>query len=113
MFELLRLKMQNELDKQIRNAKYRKETLKCFIPIFIKYRVKYAYLFGSVLRGKCKESSDIDLYVEKICDKDFWKFLRELKKISPYDIDIYTQSDDKNFIMKIKQRGIKIYEAQH
>jgi len=34
-------------------------------PIFKKYQIKSAYIFGSYARGEAKENSDVDIRIEK------------------------------------------------
>ncbi len=40
------------------------EIKKIILPILYKYQVKHSSLFGSVVKGKQKEESDIDILVE-------------------------------------------------
>ncbi len=79
--------------------------------VFQKYDVKKAYLFGSVLRGYCHESSDLDLYVSPLEAERYWKCLADLSEILGTRVDLYTQSDDPVFVEKIKLRGELIYET--
>ena len=86
--------------------------MKTLFPVFKKYGVKVAYIFGSTIRKNCNFESDIDIYIEGVKDKLYWEIRRELEESSPYPIDVYTQSDNEQFIKKIKERGIKIYESE-
>ena len=57
----------------------RKAKVEDFRPIFVRYGIKRAFLFGSVLRESSNLLSDIDLYVEDASAKDYWKLWRELE----------------------------------
>lgn len=41
------------------------------VPLFQKYRVKRAALFGSVVRGEARENSDVDFLVEMTSGRAF------------------------------------------
>jgi len=79
--------------------------------LFEKYKIRKAFLFGSVLRGSSCVSSDIDLYVEEVTGKDYWALWRDLEETANQPIDLYCQLDDPVFVRKIKQRGKLIYES--
>jgi predicted nucleotidyltransferase len=78
-----------------------------------KYKIRKAFLFGSVLRGSTHLSSDIDLYVEEVSAGDYWTLWRELEEAAQLSIDLYCQLDDPVFVKKIKKRGRLIYESGH
>ena len=79
--------------------------------IFKKYGIKKVILFGSVLTGKCTTNSDIDMLLIPLADKDFWQIRHELEEAIGCRIDIYTQTDEPQFIEKIMARGKVIYAA--
>lgn len=81
--------------------------------VFEKYKIRKAFLFGSVLRGSTHSSSDIDLYVEEVSAGDYWTLWRELEEAAQHSIDLYCQLDDPAFVKKIKNRGRLIYESGH
>ena len=112
MFKKLKQRWLENQKEQVLNAQKRAEKLKALVPVFKKYGVRRAYLFGSLIRNICSSRSDIDLYVEEVDNKLYWNMLRDLEDAATYDIDLYTQSDEAQFIKKIKERGIKIYESQ-
>ena len=82
-------------------------------PIFEKYKIRKAFLFGSVSRGSSHFSSDIDVYVEPVTGEDYWALWRDLEEASNHSIDLYCQLDDPVFVKKIKKRGNLIYESGH
>lgn len=55
---------------------------KCALFLGKKYSVKRVYLFGSLVDGSFKQGSDIDLAVEGLKPKDYFKALVELFRIS-------------------------------
>ncbi len=113
MFEKLKERWIKEQKERVENSQKRVQELKGLIPIFQKFSIQRAYLFGSVSNNSCGSGSDIDLYIEILDNKLYWEILRDLESACSYDIDLYTQSDDPQFIKKIKERGIKIYESQN
>ena len=81
------------------------------VPLFRRYNIKRAVLFGSAIRGYCRPDSDIDLYVEPMDAERFWDFRRELEDTLDMPVDLYTDTDDAIFISKIIARGMVIYDA--
>ncbi len=80
--------------------------------VFKKYGIRKAVLFGSVAKGRCRKTSDIDLLVIPLETQLFWQCRRELEQATQYPVDLYTQIDDPVFVKKILKRGEVIYEAQ-
>lgn len=84
-------------------------------PIFEKYGVKKAILFGSYANGNPDEKSDIDIVVDSNCKGlKFYGLLEEITRKLNKDIDlieakqIITNSRIDN---EIKKSGMVIYEA--
>lgn len=94
-------------------AEKRKAKVEAFRPVFGRYDIKRAFMFGSVLRGNSTISSDIDLYVEDVSAKDYWKLWRELEETAGRPVDLYCQLDDPVFVQKIRERGKLVYESGH
>jgi predicted nucleotidyltransferase len=103
--------------ERIRQAKEeanrKKKILQDLFPIFFKYGVLRAYIFGSVNAGACRKDSDIDLYVEGVEPSAFWNLWKDLENQSNENIDLVCDRDDPVFVQKIKKRGKLIYEAKH
>jgi predicted nucleotidyltransferase len=83
-----------------------KETI---LRISKKYRVKRVLLFGSSLNSKY-ESNDIDIGVEGIQSKDFFKYYGELIIGLSKPVDIVDISGSSKFITLIKTEGIPLYD---
>jgi uncharacterized protein len=79
------------------------------VPLFKKYDIGAAYLFGSVAAGRCTDRSDVDLYVSGLPNHRYWIFRHELEETVQLPIDLYSDSDDPRFVKKIVERGEKIY----
>jgi uncharacterized protein len=88
------------------------------------YQPKTIFIFGSFAWGKSDEGSDLDLLVvvghsEETPYKRILKGLKSLRGLRvPKDILVYTQSEFEemaneraSLCYKIKQEGIKAYEA--
>ncbi|MEK6527384.1 MAG: nucleotidyltransferase domain-containing protein [Nitrospirota bacterium] len=73
-----------------------------------KYRAKRVLLFGSSLDAT-KESRDIDIAVEGIQHKDFFKYYGELMLELSKPIDVIDLSGASKFIKLIQQEGVLLY----
>ena len=111
-FEKLKERWRVEEEAQQREAERRKEVLLTRgPPLFRRYGVQQAVLFGSVLEGKSSTSSDIDLLVSPLENADYWNFKRDVEEVTGYPVDLYTQDDDPAFVDKVKSRGEVIFRA--
>ena len=72
-----------------------------------RYRVKRIFIFGSSL-GK-KKSQDIDLAVEGLRPRDFFKFYADLLFSLPKPVDVIDLSKDSKFTSLVRQEGLPIY----
>ncbi len=73
-----------------------------------KYHVKRVLLFGSSLDQK-RKSNDIDIAVEGISHKDFFKYYGDLLLQLSKPIDIIDLSGSSKFINLIKKEGKLLY----
>lgn len=73
-----------------------------------KYHANRVLLFGSSVNS-AKESHDIDLAVEGIVPKDFFRSYGELLFALTKPVDIIDLSGASKFISLVKQEGISIY----
>lgn len=92
-------------------------------PVFKKYRVLRAIVFGSLARGDATHRSDLDLIVVQDTDKRFLDrydgILREVVEAVPgrdVDLLIYTPQEleqlaERPFIARALQEGRTIYEC--
>lgn len=72
-----------------------------------RYRVKRIFLFGSSLNKK--QGRDIDLAVEGVPSKDFFKFYGDLLFSLPKPVDLIDLSKDSKFTRLVRQEGFPIY----
>lgn len=77
--------------------------------IAIKYNVNKIYLFGSCIRS-FREPNDIDLAVEGIEDRLFFKFYGELILNLSKPVDVINLKEKSMFNNIIKTKGVLIYE---
>ncbi len=77
--------------------------------ISAKYRLKRVLLFGSSLDSS-GESQDIDLAVEGISPRDFFRFYGELMFILSQPVDIVDISERSKFARLIEEEGVPVYE---
>ena len=73
-----------------------------------KYHVKRVLLFGSSLDAT-RESQDIDIAVEGISPKDFFKYYGDLMLKLSKPIDVIDLSERSKFTKLIQQEGVMLY----
>jgi predicted nucleotidyltransferase len=73
-----------------------------------KYRIKRVLLFGSSM-DDAKESRDIDLAVEGIAAKDFFKYYGDLLLSLSKPVDLIDLSETSKFVSLVKKEGVPIY----
>lgn len=87
-----------------------KQTLE---PIFKKYKVKKATLFGSYVKGTADTRSDIDLMVETdLKGLKFYGLLGEISDSLRFPVDLFDSREVKkgtDFEKEIKTTGVTIY----
>ncbi len=81
---------------------------KAIIDLAEKYKAKRIILFGSALKDKIK-SKDIDLAVEGIPDKLFFKFYSELIFNLSQSVDLVDLRKKNKFSEIITAEGVQIY----
>lgn len=94
--------------------KEKEEQIKIIINDLVKEfdSIKQVILFGSFLSDHFSSSSDIDIYIENIPAEEYFDIRRRLEEFLMLDVDLYTQTDSKYFIERIKNRGEIIYERK-
>lgn len=75
-----------------------------------RYRVKRVLLFGSSL-DTTRESRDIDIAVEGVQPKDFFKYYGDLLLTIPRPVDVVDLSGTSKFVKLIQQEGVVLYCA--
>ena len=73
-----------------------------------KYGVKRALLFGSSL-DTTREGRDIDLAVEGIAPRDFFRFYGELMFVVSKPVDLVDLSGRSKFLDLIRREGVPLY----
>ena len=74
-----------------------------------KYHVKRVLLFGSSL-DPAKESRDIDIAVEGIEPRKFFKYYGDLMLRLSKPVDVIDLSEKSKFVALVKKEGISIYD---
>jgi len=92
-------------------AARKRGSLEGLAPLFRKYHISRAFLFGSIRAGSCRKDSDIDLYVEGVDPESYWDLWREIEQHSGQTVDLYCDRDDPRFVQRVRERGELIYEA--
>jgi len=110
-FGKLKRRWERDRVRRQKDSELRKKLLKeKAIPVFKKYHIAKAVLFGSAAEDRCRPDSDIDLFVSPISATDYWDFVRELQDTIGVRVDMYTDTDDEVFVKKILERGEVMYE---
>ena len=82
-------------------------------PLFERYNVRYAYLFGSYAKGKATEKSDVDLLISMpLNGLRFYELVEVLRESLKKKVDLLdeTQLENNSVLVKeILRDGIKIY----
>jgi predicted nucleotidyltransferase len=73
-----------------------------------KYHAKRVLLFGSSIIPE-KENRDIDIAVEGVSPKDFYRFYGDLLFSLSKPVDVIDLSDDSKFIQMIRREGVILY----
>jgi predicted nucleotidyltransferase len=79
------------------------------ISIARRFKVKRVLLFGSNISSGDQESRDIDLAVEGVPSRDFFKFYGELLFRLNKPVDLIDLSFNNKFNRLVRQEGIAIY----
>ena len=69
-------------------------------------------VFGSFIDGTFSIDSDLDLYIEGLSAEKFFVVKRYIEESLDIDIDLYNDGDNKDFIKRIKSRGVVFYERK-
>ena len=102
--------LQKKEDNQDKAEKYKKLLMKRGMPVFKKFGIKKVVVFGSVMDGRFSGSSDLDIFVQDLTNKGYWRFRHEIEEAVGISIDLYTDQDDPIFVNKILTRGEVIYD---
>ncbi len=73
-----------------------------------KYGVKRALLFGSSL-DTTREARDIDIGVEGLAPRDFFRFYGELMFALSKPVDVIDLSGQSKFVELIRRDGVPLY----
>ncbi|MCQ2363487.1 MAG: nucleotidyltransferase domain-containing protein [Acidaminococcaceae bacterium] len=95
---------------------YTVEQLKNLIsPIAAKHGIAAVSLFGSYSKGLAKESSDVDLLIEKGKLETLFElidFRHDVEDILNLPVDVVTtETSDKSFLSRISKDGVLLYRT--
>ncbi len=107
-FEKLNISWRLKTLEQQREAEVRRARLAEAGPVFERFGIRKAALFGSVAGGSSGIGSDIDL---PLAGAEYWDFKRALEEALAYPVDLYTQDNDPIFVNKILTRGQVVYDS--
>lgn len=74
-----------------------------------RYHAKRVLLFGSSILHE-KESHDIDIAVEGISPKDFYRFYGDLLFSLSKPVDVIDLSGNSKFIQIVRREGVILYD---
>ena len=97
--------------QQIRSERLKFLLLERGLAVFKKFGISKVIVFGSVADGVCGETSDIDILVVPLKNKQYWDFRHELEEAVDLPIDLYTDLDDPILVENITSRGEIFYEV--
>lgn len=83
-------------------------------PVFERYNIRQAVLFGSIAKGTSSINSDIDILVDSnLHGLQFMGFLEDVRQAADMDVDVFDVSHiekDSLIDSEIKKTGVVIYE---
>lgn len=88
------------------------------LPIFKRYPVYRAILFGSYARGEETPNSDVDLIIDsrgELININFYALLDEVVEALQTDVDMFEISEipkNPEFIESVRREGIILYERK-
>lgn len=97
-------------ENQRRSREARQRLIRKGVPVFQRFGVKKVVLFGSVLEGRMRPGSDIDIMVDHVAPEQFFRFMAELSEALDLDVDIHTMDEDTIFTRKMQERGEVVYD---
>ena len=85
-------------------------------PVFSRYRVKKAILFGSFAKGTARESSDIDIFVDSgLKGLQFFGLLEDVTACFAKPVDLIDASQitaNSRVMEEIDKNGVLLYESR-
>jgi len=86
------------------------------IPIARNYGIQSMSLFGSYARNEADDDSDIDICIEKGSLRSllqYFSFVHDLEESLNCHVDVVTTDiEDKDFLIKISEEMVVLYERQ-
>jgi len=112
------------MTKQMLKKQFKEDIKKISALIWKKYKPEKIILFGSSVRGKMKENSDLDFFIVKNSTKprhqrqdDVFRLLWGIRREYPVDVVIYTPKELEHrlelgdfFVRNILDEGKVLYE---
>jgi predicted nucleotidyltransferase len=80
-------------------------------PVLDRFGAREAVVFGSVVEGRARDDSDVDLIVLGTDPSAFWELRHALEDALGRSLDLFTETDDARFVAKGRARGTVIYES--
>jgi predicted nucleotidyltransferase len=80
-------------------------------PVLDRFGAREAVVFGSVVEGRARDDSDVDLIVLGTDPGAFWELRHALEDALGRSLDLFTETDDARFVAKGRARGTVIYES--
>ena len=112
MFTSLKQKWNKEKqDRHLRSEDIKRRLLEDGQDIFRKFKINKVILFGSAVENRMSTRSDVDILVDPLSAKDFFRFHGQLEERLNLTVDLHTMNEDKKFIEKIIKRGEVVYEV--
>lgn len=103
---------QQQLEDQIRTEQARTEVQAIVKVLTEQFSIKKIILFGSLVRGKFHENSDIDLAVEGVPKRDYFTAVAIANNLTSRWVDLKPLEDlEPHFRERVLATGECIYEA--
>jgi predicted nucleotidyltransferase len=85
-----------------------RQDIQTAIDILNKEGCKEIYLFGSLANGQCSDRSDIDLAVNGLNKRNFFKILGKLLLALEHPVDLVNLEKMDKFSIMLKRKGVLV-----
>ena len=101
------IKISKKFDKYLKDTVPRRfqKNIRIVYSLLKKEGCTNVYLFGSIIKGKTNEISDIDIGIKGLPDEKFFRVLSDVNHVSNITIDLVDFDDSNDFFSLLNEIG--------
>jgi|APSaa5957512622_1039677.scaffolds.fasta_scaffold90347_2 predicted nucleotidyltransferase len=80
--------------------------------IFQKYKIEKVSAFGSVYSSKLQSTAEVAVLAVPLEVDEFWSFRQDMGVVAGCPVDVFSQDDEPDFLLKVQEQGELIYDRQ-